>query len=91
LSVGYVFGDSDRKLLEPSLLFQLVGKTKEKSIDLNIKAYKKWTGKFGSLLIEEEVLMAPNILMAFLNKTAIRYLIVGGISINLWLPIPILM
>jgi hypothetical protein len=72
LSAGYVFGDSDRKIFEPSLLFQLVGKTKEKTIDLNIKAYKKWTGKFGSLLIEE-VLMAPNILMAFLNKTAIRY------------------
>jgi type IX secretion system PorP/SprF family membrane protein len=40
LSAGYLLGDSDRILLEPSLLFQLVGKTKEKSIDLNIKAYK---------------------------------------------------
>jgi len=40
LSAGYVFGDSNRILLEPSILFQLVGKTKEKSIDLNMKAYK---------------------------------------------------
>jgi hypothetical protein len=29
LSAGYVFGDSDRILFEPSLLFQLVDKTKE--------------------------------------------------------------
>jgi hypothetical protein len=38
LSAGYVFGDSDDRVFEPSLLFQLVDKTKEKSIDINIKA-----------------------------------------------------
>ncbi|MBP6181475.1 type IX secretion system membrane protein PorP/SprF [Flavobacterium sp.] len=47
LSAGYVFGDADRILWEPSLLFQLVDKTKEKSIDFNIKAYKNMD--FGKL------------------------------------------
>ena len=40
LSAGYVFGDSDKVLWEPSVLFQLVEKTEEKWIDVNIKAYK---------------------------------------------------
>lgn len=40
LSAGYVFGDADRILWEPSILFQLKDKTKEKSVDFNIKAYK---------------------------------------------------
>jgi type IX secretion system PorP/SprF family membrane protein len=40
LSAGYVFGDKNRLLFEPSLMFQFVDKTKEKSIDLNFKAYK---------------------------------------------------
>ncbi|SEF71806.1 PorP/SprF family type IX secretion system membrane protein [Flavobacterium urumqiense] len=47
LSSGYVFGDKDRILWEPSILFQLVDKTKEKSIDLNMKAYKDFN--FGKL------------------------------------------
>jgi type IX secretion system PorP/SprF family membrane protein len=47
LSAGYVFGDSDRILWEPSVLFQLVDKTKEKSIDINMKAYKNFD--FGKL------------------------------------------
>lgn len=40
LSVGYVFGNKNKLLWEPSVLFQLVDKTKEKSIDLNLKVYK---------------------------------------------------
>jgi type IX secretion system PorP/SprF family membrane protein len=47
LSAGYVFGDKDRILWEPSLLFQMVDKTKEKAIDLNMKAYKSFD--FGKL------------------------------------------
>jgi type IX secretion system PorP/SprF family membrane protein len=47
LSSGYVFGDKDRILWEPSILFQLVDKTKEKSIDVNMKAYKDFD--FGKL------------------------------------------
>ena len=47
LSAGYVFGDKDRILWEPSILFQLVDKTKEKSIDINMKAYKNFD--FGRL------------------------------------------
>jgi len=39
-SAGYVLGNSDRLQLEPSFLLQLTDKTKEKSIDLNLKAYK---------------------------------------------------
>jgi type IX secretion system PorP/SprF family membrane protein len=40
LSAGYVFGNRDKILWEPSILFQLVEKTQEKWIDVNIKAYK---------------------------------------------------
>lgn len=47
LSAGYGFGDKDKILWEPSILFQLVDKTKEKSIDLNMKAYKNFD--FGRL------------------------------------------
>jgi type IX secretion system PorP/SprF family membrane protein len=47
LSAGYVFGDKEKILWEPSLMFQLVNKTKEKSIDVNMKAYKNFD--FGRL------------------------------------------
>ncbi len=47
LSAGYVFGDKDKILWEPSILFQVVDKTKEKWIDVNIKAYKNFD--FGRL------------------------------------------
>lgn len=47
LSAGYVFGDKDKILWEPSILFQLVDKTKEKAIDINMKAYKDFD--FGKL------------------------------------------
>jgi type IX secretion system PorP/SprF family membrane protein len=47
LSAGYIFGDKDKILWEPSVLFQLVDKTKEKWIDINIKAYKNFD--FGRL------------------------------------------
>lgn len=46
-SGGYVFGDTDRIQWEPSFLFQYVDATKEKTIDLNIKAYKDF--EFGKL------------------------------------------
>ncbi|AWG20329.1 hypothetical protein FFWV33_01710 [Flavobacterium faecale] len=47
LSVGYVFGDKNSILWEPSVLFQSVDQTKEKSLDLNLKAYKSMD--FGTL------------------------------------------
>ena len=40
LNAGYTFGDSDQILWEPSFMFQLVSLTQEKTVDLNIKAYK---------------------------------------------------
>jgi len=40
LSVGYVFGKSDW-LLEPSVMLQMTDFTKEKTIDMNAKVYKK--------------------------------------------------
>ena len=40
VSGGYVFGNADKILLEPSVLFQFVDKTKESSVDINLKAYK---------------------------------------------------
>ncbi|WP_163408756.1 PorP/SprF family type IX secretion system membrane protein [Flavobacterium ajazii] len=47
LSAGYVFGKRENITWEPSILFQLFEKTKEKSIDLNLKAYKNMD--FGSI------------------------------------------
>jgi type IX secretion system PorP/SprF family membrane protein len=40
VSAGYVFGNSQKLLWEPSVLFQLTERTKEKAIDLNLKVYK---------------------------------------------------
>ena len=40
LSAGYIFGNREKILWEPSLLFQMVEKTREKAIDINMKAYK---------------------------------------------------
>lgn len=40
LSAGYIFGNRDKMLFEPSVLLMLVDKTKEKSVDLNMKVYK---------------------------------------------------
>lgn len=47
LSAGYVFGKRESITWEPSVLFQLFEKTQQKSIDLNLKAYKNMD--FGSL------------------------------------------
>lgn len=47
LSAAYVFGDSDRLQWEPSLMFQAVEQTKEKTIDINMKVYKDL--EFGKL------------------------------------------
>lgn len=47
LSAGYVFGDKQKILWEPSVLFQYVDKTKEKTVDVNMKAYKNMD--FGSV------------------------------------------
>ncbi|MRX39714.1 type IX secretion system membrane protein PorP/SprF [Flavobacterium sp. LC2016-23] len=47
LSAGYVFGKRESITWEPSVLFQLFDETKEKSIDVNVKAYKNMD--FGSL------------------------------------------
>jgi type IX secretion system PorP/SprF family membrane protein len=40
-SLGYTFGGEKSVLWEPSMLFQLTERTKEKAIDLNLKGYKK--------------------------------------------------
>lgn len=40
VSLGYVFGDSERLQWEPSVLFQMVEATNERSFDLNLKVYK---------------------------------------------------
>lgn len=40
LNSGYTFGDADKLLWEPSIMFQLVTQTQEKTIDLNLKVYK---------------------------------------------------
>jgi type IX secretion system PorP/SprF family membrane protein len=47
LNAGYTFGDAETILWEPSFMFQLVTLTQEKTVDLNIKAYKEL--EFGKL------------------------------------------
>ena len=47
LNAGYTFGDDETIMWEPSFMFQLVTQTQEKTIDLNVKAYK--TLDFGKL------------------------------------------
>ena len=39
-NTGYTFGDADRLLWEPSVMFQYVSQTKESNVDLNLKVYK---------------------------------------------------
>ena len=41
LSTGYVFGNKETILWEPSILFQLIDRTKEKLVDFNIKVHKE--------------------------------------------------
>src|SRR6187402_1831786 len=40
VSGGYIFGNADKVLWEPSMLYQYVDKTQESSLDMNMKAYK---------------------------------------------------
>jgi type IX secretion system PorP/SprF family membrane protein len=47
LNAGYTFGDSETLLWEPSFMYQRIQKTKESSIDLNLKVYKQLN--FGKL------------------------------------------
>ena len=46
-NMGYTFGDSERIMFEPSMMFQHVFLTKESIVDLNLKAYK--TLDFGKI------------------------------------------
>lgn len=39
-NMGYTFGDEDRILWEPSMMFQHIFQTKESTLDLNLKLYK---------------------------------------------------
>jgi type IX secretion system PorP/SprF family membrane protein len=41
LNSGYSFGDLETILWEPSFMFQMVSQTNEKTVDLNLKAYKE--------------------------------------------------
>ena len=47
LNAGYTFGERDRMLWEPSIMYQYISQTKESFIDLNVKAYKDL--EFGKL------------------------------------------
>jgi type IX secretion system PorP/SprF family membrane protein len=40
INTGYVFGNSETLLWEPSLMYQTASKTNEKSFDVNLKVYK---------------------------------------------------
>ncbi|MGG7036476.1 MAG: type IX secretion system membrane protein PorP/SprF [Flavobacterium sp.] len=40
LNSGYTFGDTETLMWEPSIMFQFITQTQEKTLDLNIKAYK---------------------------------------------------
>ena len=41
LNAGYTFGDAETIMWEPSFMFQLVTQTQEKTVDLNLKAFKE--------------------------------------------------
>ncbi|MBS1533573.1 MAG: type IX secretion system membrane protein PorP/SprF [Bacteroidetes bacterium] len=41
VNAGYVFGQEDGWLWEPSVMFQSVNETKEKTFDINLKTYKQ--------------------------------------------------
>ncbi len=41
LNAGYTFGDAEQILWEPSFMVQMATLTQEKTIDLNVKAYKE--------------------------------------------------
>lgn len=41
-SAGYILGDLDRLLWEPSVMFQFEEKTKESKLDINLKTYKNF-------------------------------------------------
>lgn len=47
LNTGYIFGDKNRILWEPSIMFQYYDVTKQKAVDINMKAYKNMD--FGSV------------------------------------------
>ena len=47
VSAGYTFSTSETLMFEPSILFQAVSETEEKTIDLNMKVYKQLN--FGKL------------------------------------------
>jgi type IX secretion system PorP/SprF family membrane protein len=42
-SAGYIFGDLGKVLWEPSIMFQFIEMTKEKMLDLNLKAYNNFS------------------------------------------------
>jgi len=58
LNSGYTFGEEDGILWEPSFMFQLVTQTQEKTVDLNLKAYKELDVEYHI----EEVLMVHSLL-----------------------------
>lgn len=47
INVGYIFGDEENWMWEPSAMLQYVDKTKEAAVDVNLKVYK--TLEFGSI------------------------------------------
>lgn len=51
ISAGYVFGAEETLQWEPSVMFQMVDETKEKTIDINLKVYKEldWGRLWGGL------------------------------------------
>jgi hypothetical protein len=67
LSVGYLRFEIGR-IFEPSVLFQLVEKTQEKSIDINMKYIKYGFGTLWEACLIEEVSMELNILMVMVSQ-----------------------
>lgn len=47
VNAGYVFGDEENLMWEPSFMFQYVDRTKESAVDVNLKVYK--TLDFGKI------------------------------------------
>ncbi len=76
LNAGYVFGNNDNFLWEPSFMFQLANATKEKTVDFNLKVYKQLDiGKlWGGLSYRRSIEGAQYIVNGAVNNQKLQYI-----------------
>jgi len=76
LNAGYVIGNNDNFLWEPSFMFQIANATKEKSVDFNLKVYKQLDiGKlWGGLSYRRGIEGAQYIKNGTVNNQKLQYI-----------------